>query len=113
MIELIDLFSAEQNRELPAMVQALADGDFEQLSRLAHTLKGSLGALHAPLAWHAAQSVEMAAKNENSRVCAEALQALNRDLAELNESLSSFRQAFSAPNPPVTLSLPPSPSGAL
>lgn len=97
MIEIIDLFSAEQNRELPAMVQALAEADFEQLSRLAHTLKGSLAALHAPVAWQCTQSLEMAAKNGNSRLCAEALQALKRDLTELNEHLSSFRQACLCP----------------
>ena len=93
MIEIIDLFSAERDRELPAMVQALAEADFEQLSRLTHTLKGSLGALHAPLARHRAQLLEMAAREGNSRRCAEALQDLTRDLAELNDHLSSFRHA--------------------
>lgn len=93
MIEILDLFSDEQSRELPAMFQALGAAEFEQLSRLAHTLKGSLAALHAPLAWHRTQSLEMAAKDGNSRLCTEALQALNRDLAELNTHLSSFRQA--------------------
>ncbi len=97
MIEIIDLFSAEQNREVPAMVEALAEADFEQLSRLAHTLKGSLAALHAPLAWQRTQSLEMAARNGNSRLCAEAFEALNRDLAELNTHLSSFRQACLCP----------------
>ncbi len=93
MIEIIDLFSTEQDRELPAMAQALAAADFERLSRLAHTLKGSLGALHAPRAHRRAQSLEMAAKDQNCGVCAAALHALEHDLIELNCLLSSFRQA--------------------
>ncbi len=97
MIEIIDLFSVEQNRELPAMLEALATADFEQLSRLAHTLKGSLAALHAPLAWQRTQSLEMAANKGDSPLCAEALQALNLDLADLNAHLASFRRACLCP----------------
>ncbi|MBV8866346.1 MAG: Hpt domain-containing protein [Acidobacteriaceae bacterium] len=93
MIEIIDLFSAEQDRELPEMAQALAEADFERLSRLAHTLKGSLAALHASLAWHRAQSIERASRDQNRVLCAELLHAFGRDLAELNELLSGFRQA--------------------
>ncbi len=93
MIEIIDLFAAERERELPAMTEALAEGDFERLSRMAHTVKGSLGALHAPLARQRAQTLEMAAIEQNKGLCAESLQALDDDLAELNGRLVSFREA--------------------
>ncbi|MDQ2843103.1 MAG: response regulator, partial [Acidobacteriota bacterium] len=45
MVEIIDLFSAECEAELPAMGEALALNDFERLSRFAHTIKGSLASL--------------------------------------------------------------------
>ncbi len=93
MVEIIDLFSAEQDRELSAMHQALVDNDFDRLSRLAHTIKGSLGALHAPLCRQRAQLLEVAAKQRNDRLCAGVLQALEHDLAELNSLLATFRQA--------------------
>ena len=93
MVEIVDLFFAECETELPAMGEALALNDFGSLSRLAHTLKGSVGALHAPLAHERAQTLELAAKECNTLLCAQTLDALEHDVNDLRIHLLAFRQA--------------------
>ena len=94
MVEIVDLFFAECETELPAMGEAL--NDFGSLSRLAHTLKGSLGALHAPLARKRAEGLELAAKEANTFLCAQMLDALEHDVDNLLIHLSAFRKACSS-----------------
>jgi HPt (histidine-containing phosphotransfer) domain-containing protein len=91
MLEIIGLFFEECRDELPQMGEALAEGDFEGLARLAHKIKGSLASLQAPLARSRAQLLESAAKDRNFAVCSETLFALEEDLALLNRSLETFR----------------------
>jgi two-component system, sensor histidine kinase and response regulator len=93
MLEIIGLFFGECQNELPQMGEALAEGDFERLSRLAHKIKGSLASLQAPLARSRAQILESAAKDRNLAVCSETLFAFEQDLALLNRCLESFRHA--------------------
>ncbi len=93
MVEIIDLFFAECEAELPAMVEALAAGDFERLSRLAHTIKGSLASLHAPVARRCCETLEAAAKNRDSILCTQILETLARHLELLNKHLTAFREA--------------------
>ncbi len=93
MVEIIGLFFEECQNELPQMGQALAEGDFECLARLAHKIKGSLASLQAPLARHRAQTLELAAKDRESAVCSETLVALEDDLALLNRYLANFRDS--------------------
>src|SRR5581483_103750 len=47
MVEIIDLFFAERERQIPDMENALAAAEYDRLQRVAHTIKGSLGSLHA------------------------------------------------------------------
>lgn len=91
MIEIIGLFFEECRNELPKMGVALAEGDFEGLSRLAHKIKGSLGSLQAPLARSRTQVLESAAKNRDFALCCETLLALEDDLSLLNRCLQGFR----------------------
>ncbi len=93
MVEIIGLFSEECWNELPQMGEALAESDFERLSRLAHKIKGSLGSLQAPLARSRAQTLESAAKDQNFAICSETLFALEEDLTLLNSCLGKFRDA--------------------
>ncbi|MDQ2843379.1 MAG: response regulator [Acidobacteriota bacterium] len=97
MVEIIDLFFIERERELPEMGLALRDGDFNRLSRLAHTMKGSLGALHTPAGRHYAQDLELAARDGNGPLCEQILGALDRSLEELSRHLSAFRNACLCP----------------
>ncbi len=93
MIEVIDLFSAEREPQLVAMADALGASDFERLARAAHTLKGSVGSLHAPLARWRTQELELAAKARNGALCAQILDRLEHDLTALDARLGAFRLA--------------------
>lgn len=74
------------------MRDALLGGQFDLLSRLAHTIKGSLSSLHAMRARAHAQELEYAAKERNEDACWSSLAALEADLAELEPELLALRQ---------------------
>lgn len=90
-VEIIDLFMDERQVEMPEMAEALSNGDFERLSRVAHTMKGSLGTLHAALVRQHAQELESAAKNRNGEVCRRTLELLAADLDALEPLLWKLR----------------------
>jgi HPt (histidine-containing phosphotransfer) domain-containing protein len=93
MVEIIDLFEGEREEQFAAMTDALASGDFERLSKLAHSLKGSVSALHAPAARQSCQAIELAAKNQDPDLCAAHLNRLRQNLADLAEPLRRFKEA--------------------
>ncbi len=95
MIEIIDLFAEECGREMPEMMQALESGEFDRLSRVAHTIKGSLGSLHASVAWRQAEELETASKAGDLSLCIDALEKLESHLGELNRHLAGFREVCS------------------
>jgi HPt (histidine-containing phosphotransfer) domain-containing protein len=92
MVEIIDLFLDERQRQEPEMRNALEAGKFDLVSRLAHTIKGSLGSLHAMRARSHAQELEIAAKQRDEDICWETLAALEADLAQLEPELLALRQ---------------------
>ena len=94
MIEILDLFSAECRQELPEMAEALLTENFDRIARIAHTLKGSLGSLHAPQARMLAQALEGAAKEENRELCAGTLASLEAGLEVLKDRLTGFRRTL-------------------
>lgn len=89
--EIIQLFLEEQSVEVPEMREALERGEFQRLSDVAHTIKGSLSSLHATLARHHAQALESAAKNRDGSACRANLQALADDLGALEPLLLKLR----------------------
>lgn len=91
MGEIIDLFLEERKRQEPEMHEALMAKEFDLLSRLAHTIKGSLSSLHAMRARAHAQDLEYAAKVADEDVCWASLAALESDLAELEPELLALR----------------------
>ena len=91
MAEIIDLFLVEHQGQLEAMARALANSRYEQLSRTAHTIKGSLASLHAPRGRHCAASLEAAASRQDGRECHTSMLALESALAQLKPVLQSFR----------------------
>ncbi len=93
MNEILDLFGAECDEELPKMAGCLAAGEFERASRLAHSLKGSLGSLHADRARSHAQDLEMAAREANAAACSQSLASLCAEIATLRARLLTFRQS--------------------
>jgi HPt (histidine-containing phosphotransfer) domain-containing protein len=92
MVEIIDLFLTERQRQEREMHEALMAKEFDLLSRLAHTIKGSLGALHALRARSRAQDLEIASKQRNENLCWELLAGLESDLVELEPELKDLRQ---------------------
>lgn len=93
LVEIIDLFLAERGGQVSEMETALASGDFNRLGRVAHTLKGSLGSLHASLARSHAQDLEGASKSADAQVCRFYLAMLEQDLDTLEPELISLRSS--------------------
>lgn len=93
MREVIDLFLTESPAQMVDMCEALVAGDFDRLSRVAHTIKGSFAALHAERARCQAQDLETAAKGHDAADCGRRLSALEEDLELLKPQLGSAREA--------------------
>jgi two-component system sensor histidine kinase/response regulator len=91
--EIIDLFLEERGEQLLQMAQALAAHDFPVLSRVAHTIKGSLGTLHAPRARLRAQELEAASKGGHLDGCQQLLKALETDIEDLIPELLQQRNS--------------------
>jgi HPt (histidine-containing phosphotransfer) domain-containing protein len=92
MVEIIDLFFEEGQRQVAEMRLTLASGDFTQLSRLAHTIKGSLGSLRATRARWRAHELESAAGGQDPTRCSQSFSAFERDLNELEPELRLLRE---------------------
>lgn len=89
--EIIDLFLLESGQQLTNMREALARSDYSQVRTLAHTIKGSLGSLHAARARARAQQLETAAATADSERSGTLLQALEADLGILKPQLLTLR----------------------
>jgi len=61
----VDRFIVTLSTKLPAMQAALGAGDFQELSRLAHWLKGTGGSAGFPVLTSTAESLERAAHAED------------------------------------------------
>lgn len=95
LVELIDLFLSERVKQVIEMREAFAAGNFDQLSRVAHTIKGSLGSLHAMVAKTNAQGLEIAAKEHDAVRSQGFLGALEQDLDILEGELLKVRRSVS------------------
>lgn len=92
MVEIIDLFLQECSGQIQEMRASLASRDYVGLSRMAHTIKGSLASLHAARARQRAQELETAAGREDGHdACDQLCAALERDLAALEPKLLALR----------------------
>ena len=90
-IEIINLFLDERAIEIPEMQAAVETRNFQRLSEVAHTIKGSLSSLHAALARRYAQDLESAAKNRDEMACRGRLRALAEELDSLEPLLLELR----------------------
>lgn len=79
---LVPGFLAARRRELVWMESCLADGDFEQISRLGHRLKGSGGSFGFPELTEVGGRLEDAAKHHDTAACEASLTDLARCLSE-------------------------------
>jgi HPt (histidine-containing phosphotransfer) domain-containing protein/CheY-like chemotaxis protein len=98
MVEIIDLFLGESNKDVSDMHACVARGDWSNLSKVAHTIKGSLASLHATRARARAQELESAARGNQGEVSARAFNLLVHDLQVLNPRLMELRNSITDPS---------------
>ena len=91
MVEIIDLFLEERKQQVLDMRAAVKASDWDSLTKLAHTIKGSLGSLHAPRARSRAQDLEIAARDQKGELARQWFVALERDLQDLEPALMALR----------------------
>jgi HPt (histidine-containing phosphotransfer) domain-containing protein len=89
--EIIGLFLDESRTQAGDMQDCLRTGKFDSLAKIAHTLKGSLGTLHADRARARAQALEIAASRQIEESCQSNLDRLIADLDELVPLLIRMR----------------------
>lgn len=94
LLELVNLFRTERERQSPEMREALVKGNLAQLSRVAHTIKGSLGSLQAPAARAEAQLLELAAGKNDRAACERLLPSFERRLDELELELRALTESL-------------------
>lgn len=89
--EIIGLFLEESGSQTREMESCLSTGDFASLAKIAHTLKGSLGTLHAHRARSRAQALEVAATRHLGEESRSQLERLRSELDELRPVLNRLR----------------------
>jgi HPt (histidine-containing phosphotransfer) domain-containing protein len=87
MKEVIGIFFEESVQQLDEMRRALESRDYIPLSRVAHSLKGSLGSLHADRARHWAQALETAAVSNDQGRSERCLRLLMQTVEDLTPTL--------------------------
>ncbi len=95
-IEIIDLFLTECVDQVREMRQMLAAENWPLLSRIAHTIKGSLGSLHASRSRLQAEALELAAKRGEHDACGPFLDKLIGGLEALRPELLHLRDALTS-----------------
>jgi HPt (histidine-containing phosphotransfer) domain-containing protein len=96
MVEIIDLFLEERKGQVIGMEDCIANKDWESLSKIAHTIKGSLASLHATRARSRAQELETSSRNGQSEVSMRAHLQLIRDLEILEPKLLELKEAVTS-----------------
>jgi HPt (histidine-containing phosphotransfer) domain-containing protein len=87
MREIVGIFFEESVEQMHELNEMIARGETISASRLAHSLKGSLGSLHAARARHWAQALEAAAAVGDAGGSQTALHALGQAIDELTPDL--------------------------
>ncbi len=95
IVEILDLFLADSARQLTEMRTAAETGNWLNLSRLAHSIKGSLGSLYAMEAASRAQVLEQVAKAGDGAHSIAALKALETAMEALLPEVLRLRRAES------------------
>jgi two-component system, sensor histidine kinase and response regulator len=89
--EVIVIFRAESRTLLAKIKDAASRDDGEALRRAAHSLKGSLGTLHAPRAFAVAARLEEMARKDEKAPIPEAVAELDREMKALSRALEPVR----------------------
>lgn len=89
--EIIGLFLDESGSQVQDIENCLVTADFDSLAKVAHTLKGSLGTLHAHQARASVHALEISATHRIQADCETGLERLKADLDELRPLLLGVR----------------------
>jgi HPt (histidine-containing phosphotransfer) domain-containing protein len=93
--EIVSLFLTESSAQVLELDSALAGGDFPRVTRVAHSLKGSLGSLYAVRSRYWADMLETSAAAANAARSEQCFSALRAELVQLEPLLRSFVAAQS------------------
>jgi HPt (histidine-containing phosphotransfer) domain-containing protein len=93
MREIIAIFFEESGHQLADLRNALNSGEYRSASRIAHSLKGSLGNMHSDRARHWAQALETAALANDADASAKCLAALEQSISALTPTLEKLIKA--------------------
>ena len=96
MVEIINLFLEERKGQVSEMRECVASNDWDSLSKIAHTIKGSLSSLHATRARSRAQELETASRNGDIEVSLKAHRHLVRELEVLEPELLDLRETVTS-----------------
>jgi CheY-like chemotaxis protein/HPt (histidine-containing phosphotransfer) domain-containing protein len=90
--EVIAIFRAQTPELLAAIRKGAKSGDADGVKRAAHTLKGSLGTLHAPRAYEAAARLEALARRGETADIPTAVASLLQEMSKLGRALGPARR---------------------
>jgi HPt (histidine-containing phosphotransfer) domain-containing protein len=90
MNEIVSLFFQESEEQLRDLHSELSAHEHQRVSRIAHSLKGSLGSLHAAHAHYWAQALESASNARDASRSETCLRALEQAITLLKPELQSF-----------------------
>jgi len=88
--QLADLFLDESQRQLSALEACVKERDAEGIARCAHSLKGSLGSLHAAAASKAAVDLEQLARGGDVERAPEAFETLKNEVGRVLVALEKL-----------------------
>ena len=91
--EVITIFRAQTPELLAAIRKGAKSADVDGVKRAAHTLKGSLGTLHAPRAYEAAARLETLARQGETSGIPGAVASLLEEMGKLGRALGPARRA--------------------
>src|SRR6185503_325760 len=89
--QVLDIYRAEAPTQVKRVRDAASAADEDGLRRAAHTLKGTLGTINAPLAFAAAKRVEDAAASGDVQAACGLVDALLTELESLDKALLELK----------------------
>jgi HPt (histidine-containing phosphotransfer) domain-containing protein len=92
LLEIASLFLEECPKQLAQIREAIIRNDADALSRTAHNLKGAIGNFGAPLAFAAAERLELMGRENNLAGAAEACEELTAAIERLHTALHALAE---------------------
>lgn len=95
LLDLIQLFLDDGPAKVAAIEQGLAHGDFEQMERAAHALKGSAGNLGARLLQGVCEQMQLATRQHQLTELQQLTPQLAHRFAEAQAALQALQTRYS------------------